>query len=190
MLRRYEGIPRPDVSMSQLQASCMQHACARSHICYSDLLTKCLHTTQHNNTTQASCSCPVADLRPGLPGLQPRSRPKNQRNGPSAPAARPREQPPIAGLSSSLYPRPPAASRPCLDARSTAATRSVARPEVGLLEQRRLPRPEHRHDHAAVQPPLPPAANSWSSGLYTRAEKKVCLAISLFLRWSDEPDSQ
>jgi hypothetical protein len=55
MLRRYEGIPWPDVSMSQLQASCMQHACARSHICYSDLLTKCLHTRQHNNTTQASC---------------------------------------------------------------------------------------------------------------------------------------
>jgi hypothetical protein len=51
-----------------------------------------------------------ADLQPRLPGLQPRSRPKNQRIGPSAPAARPRELSP--GRSSSLYPPARAASRP------------------------------------------------------------------------------
>jgi hypothetical protein len=43
-----EGIPRPDITTASIM-----HACPRSHICYSDLLTKCLHTsTPHNTTTQ------------------------------------------------------------------------------------------------------------------------------------------
>ena len=96
----------------------------------------------------------VADLRPGLPGLQPRSRPTKTNRSiaarqPSSSRAQPREHP-----SSILYPPAPAAA-----SRGGGAAHART-PEHRWSSQRRSPgarRPDHRSTAAGRRPLAPPA---------------------------------
>jgi hypothetical protein len=129
---------------------------------------------------------PVADLRPGLPGLQPRSRPSKTNRSiavrqPSSSHAQPREHPP-----SILYPPAPAAAsrgaahartseHRCSPQRRSPGARRPDRRTAGALPQvaGRSPgrRPESSRRLADSQVVQPPAADSPLSNRWPRGDR-------------------